>query len=83
MARSWGTKKRPKRLRHRRPPLTEALILRWADAHFERTGTWPQQNSGEVADAPGTTWRGVDLALARGRRGLPGGSSLAGRHCIA
>src|SRR5437764_60254 len=23
------------------PPLTEEQILRWADAHHERTGSWP------------------------------------------
>jgi hypothetical protein len=70
--------RRPKRLRAAAPlPLTETLILRWADAHFERTGAWPKQTSGEVADAPGTTWRGVDFALRRGFRCLSGGSSLA------
>ena len=58
-------------------PLTEALILRWADAHFKRTKTWPRQTSGEIQKAPGTTWYGVNLALIGGSRGLRGGSSLA------
>ena len=52
-------------------------IIRWADAHFERTGKWPRQTMGEVEDVPGITWRGVDRALRRGLRGLPGGDSLA------
>jgi hypothetical protein len=29
-------------------------------------------------DAPGETWRGINLALLQGLRGLPGGSSLHG-----
>src|SRR5206468_3333206 len=52
-------------------------ILAWADAHFARTGRWPIAKSGEVYDAPGETWQGISLALARGTRGLSGGSTLA------
>lgn len=59
------------------PPLTPALILSWADAHHARTGDWPGQDSGPIADAPGETWSGVDCALLEGCRSLPGGSSLA------
>jgi hypothetical protein len=59
------------------PPLTEAQVLSWADAHQGRTGDWPDCDSGPVPEAPGETWCAVDSALARGRRGLPGGSSLA------
>src|SRR5262249_37154304 len=59
------------------PPLTEDEILRWADLHCQRTGAWPQRRTGRVADAPEETWAGVDNALRYGRRGLPGGSSLA------
>ena len=33
--------------------------------------------SGKIIDAPGETWRAVESALRNGRRGLPGGSSLA------
>jgi len=69
--------------RHRRrrnhmalPPLTEELILSWADAHRARTGSWPREDSGPVADAPGETWQGIEGALEKGLRGLPGGSSL-------
>ena len=59
------------------PPLTEGQILKWADAHKERTGDWPTQRSGSLLDAPGETWKGIDSALRVGRRGLPGGSSFA------
>jgi hypothetical protein len=62
--------------RHR-PPLTLRQILAWADAHHARTGGWPSACSGPVADAPGEKWAGLDVALAEGRRGLPGGDSLA------
>lgn len=59
------------------PLLTTAIILAWADAHYRRTGTWPQRRSGPIKDAPGETWHAVELALNRGLRGLPGDSSLA------
>jgi hypothetical protein len=59
------------------PPLTPDLVLTWADAHHARTGDWPTQYSGPVADAQGETWSGVDCALNEGCRSLPGGSSVA------
>jgi hypothetical protein len=59
------------------PPLTEQIILQRADAHFERHGEWPTAASGPITDAPGETWLAADMALRKGRRGLPGGSSLA------
>ena len=58
------------------PPLSIPLILRWCDSYHRRVGKWPINKSGSVQEEPGTTWRGVDLALRYGRRGLPGGSSL-------
>jgi hypothetical protein len=58
------------------PPLSEAQIWRWAQAHRRRTGAWPKVKSGAVRGAPGETWNGLDRGLTRGRRGLPGGSSL-------
>jgi hypothetical protein len=61
----------------RKPKLTEALLLGWADAHRERTGRWPHADSGRVLGVPGQTWQAVNQALVRGGRGLPGGSSLA------
>jgi hypothetical protein len=63
---------------HDLPELTEGLILSWADQHHARTGKWPTENSGLVADAPGEVWQNVNAALMQGSRGFPGGSSLAG-----
>jgi len=63
---------------YRRPKLTIADILAWADAHHRATGEWPHNRMGPVQ---GTffefTWRVIDSSLARGLRGLPGASSLA------
>lgn len=58
------------------PKHTLSRILEWADAHFQRTGRWPKQNSGAIPEAPGENWQAVDVALNHGKRGLPGGSSL-------
>lgn len=60
-----------------RPRLEVESILRWADAFHGRTGQWPHIESGPIPEAPGETWLGLNHALRRGRRGLPGGSSLA------
>lgn len=62
--------------RLRLPRLQEEQILAWAEAYRERTRAWPNQRSGPIPEAPGTTWRAIDLALHQGGRGLPGGSSL-------
>jgi hypothetical protein len=59
------------------PPLDEASILAWADAHHESSGQWPRRNSGAVLDAPPETWSRIDTVLIEGGRGLSGGSSLA------
>ena len=59
------------------PELTLAGILAWADAYQQQTGRWPNENSGPISGAPGEDWRNVDMALRLGRRGLPGGSTLA------
>jgi hypothetical protein len=59
------------------PPLDVVQILAWADQHHRRTGDWPLATDGDVKEAPGETWRAIDGALRTGRRGLPGGSSLA------
>src|SRR5260370_8370965 len=70
--------KRPKRLRRRRlPDLTVAQILAWADAHHERTGNWPNTNSGRLFEDSDEKWRGLDMDLRRGYRGLCAGLSLA------
>ncbi len=65
-------------------PLTLRQILDWADAHHQRTGKWPTTHAGEIPFAPGETWYRVQTALKRGRRGLPGGQTIAGilqEHC--
>ena len=58
-------------------PLTIKPILAWADAHHERTGRWPALRAGRVREAPDMNWAVIDDSLRHGRRGLPGGSSLA------
>ena len=59
------------------PPLSEPQIYEWAVSHFTRTGQWPRKDAGPIHGASGETWNAVQIALLRGRRGLPGGSSLA------
>jgi hypothetical protein len=69
-------------VRHvRKRLLTAGEILSWADSHFARTGKWPRTASGPIPEAPGETWQRVHNALIQGRRGLPGGESLA--HFVA
>ena len=58
-------------------PLTVDQILAWADAHHAATGHWPVEESGPAPGAPGETWKGISMALAKGHRGLSAGSSLA------
>ncbi|HEV3005320.1 MAG TPA: hypothetical protein VGX78_12715, partial [Pirellulales bacterium] len=78
MTPSTPKRRAPQRLRTtRKPPLSLTQILAWADAHFERTGHWPGQDSGLVGDAFDTRWKAIDKALREGLRGLPGGASLA------
>jgi hypothetical protein len=69
--------KRGARNRRSLPALKVPQVLAWAKAHHARTGTWPTDDSGAIAAAPGETWKGVDLALRWGYRGLKGGVSLA------
>jgi hypothetical protein len=52
------------------------LILRWADAYREAHGCWPDKSSGPVDASVPDTWANIDRLLARGGRGLPGGSTL-------
>jgi len=58
-------------------PLTVERVLTWADAHRLHTGRWPDTRTGRVRGVRGQTWQALNLALARGCRGLPSGSSLA------
>jgi hypothetical protein len=66
------------RARNRRnlPPLSVNQILRWADDRHRRTGKWPTRRSGVIRAAPSESWRAVSMALEKGYRGFPGGSSL-------
>ena len=43
------------------PALSKIQILAWADTHHGRTGEWPNADSEPVADAPGETWKNIDL----------------------
>ena len=70
-------RKKKRRKVNRRPELTIAQILAWADQHHHQTDEWPGQNSGAIVDAPSETWKGIQMALFKGHRGLQGGSSLA------
>jgi hypothetical protein len=57
--------------------LSEGQILGWADGFHARGGRWPTRLSGRITGSLGEKWANVDVALWRGSRGLPGGSSLA------
>jgi hypothetical protein len=65
------------RNRNRPPPVTEEQIVAWAVAHHDRTGAWPHNKSGPVVGVPWENWNNLERALISGRRGLPGGNSLA------
>jgi hypothetical protein len=58
-------------------PLTISQILRYADEYVRKTGRFPKCSSGPVDGVPGLTWTAIDIALTRGRRGLPLGFTLA------
>jgi hypothetical protein len=59
-------------------PLTEEQIAQWARAHMDRCGgNWPNEESGDIPEAPGETWNNVNAALRHGHRGLPGNDTLA------
>lgn len=64
--------------KHREDELTEDFICERANDHKTRTGYWPKHTSGKVhGGADGDTWSVYNHSLSRGKRGLPGGSSLA------
>jgi hypothetical protein len=56
--------------------LTVDQIVKWAQRHYQKTGSWPNTLSGAVQGARGETWQNIDLALRSGYRGHTGGSSL-------
>jgi hypothetical protein len=59
------------------PDLTEGQILRWADSQHERTGQWPNRNTGIVSENRSEKWKNIDASLTQGCRGLAGNSSLS------
>jgi len=59
------------------PRLKKRKIIAWAKSHYQRTGRWPTGYSGPVVDAPGETWKAVEMALFQGLRGLAGRSTLS------
>jgi hypothetical protein len=72
--------KRGVRNRMALPPLPIKQILKWCDEFHKKAGTWPKNSSMPGKHIPGSngdTWLAVDSSLRAGRRGLPGGSSLA------
>jgi hypothetical protein len=72
-----GKARAPRSSAKKRPALDVERILWWADAHRTATGRWPNGRSGPVRGVDNETWLAIDMALRRGHRGLPGGSSLA------
>jgi hypothetical protein len=60
-----------------KPDLTIETILRWADDYHDRNGSWPNKETGPIAQAPEETWCAVNEALRHGRRSLIGRSTLA------
>jgi hypothetical protein len=70
-------RERGARNRYALPPLTEADVCRWAEAHRRHIGSWPAKGDGAIAGADGEDWNCVNQALRQGLRGLPGGDTLA------
>jgi len=69
---------------HDLPPLSLDQILQWIDSYFELHSHWPKKDSGPIIDAPGETWAGINWALAKCKRGVSSGFSLARlikQHC--
>ncbi len=62
----------------RKPELSVAQVLAWADAFHRRTGRWPQARIAPnvIPGSLGEKWSAINHALKRGNRGLPGGGSL-------
>jgi predicted helicase len=57
------------------PPLSLKQILSWADAYFEKHGTWPDSTSGPI-DGTNENWKYIEHWLNYGTRGFAGGYSL-------
>jgi hypothetical protein len=50
-------------MQSKRPRLTVAQILAWAEAHLQRTGKRPNGPSGLIPETAGETWTAIDNAL--------------------
>lgn len=61
-------RKRRRILRYRKPDLTIARILAWADDYKRRIGRWPNHSSGRIRPDD-ETWLAIDAALRHGNRG--------------
>jgi len=59
-----------------RPPLKPAQIRTWARDYRRQHGRWPSKTAGPILDTDGETWTAVAMALKKGNRGLPGGTTL-------
>ena len=57
--------------------LSVATLLEWAKSHYRRTGEFPKSRSGPVYGKPGETWGSLQIALLKGYRGLPKGTTLS------
>ena len=62
----------------RKPDLTAAQILGWADALHRRTGRWPRAEMAPnvIPGSLGEKWSALNSALNKGSRGLPASGSL-------
>jgi superfamily II DNA or RNA helicase len=69
-------KYRSRKNQSHRPRLSYDQIIGWADAFFARHAAWPSASSGPIEGCD-DTWRAVAVALQKGLRGLPRGTSLA------
>jgi hypothetical protein len=74
---SFLVEHRDARNTHALPSLSVQQILCWADEYKLNHDAWPTRESGAIPGSRGETWSSVNYALARGCRGLDGGSSLA------
>jgi hypothetical protein len=72
LAAKWGLRHNDQLSR-----LTVGRILAWAMAHRRPTGRWPGRGAGPIAEAPGETWKAVQMSLVQGLCRLKGGSSLS------
>jgi hypothetical protein len=60
-----------------RRPLSDTLVLKWADTYHREHDRWPSLNSGQIEEAPELSWKRVNFALRLGLYGLRGDRSLA------